>query len=495
MEAQGQHDLATLRAAVKDYRPGLLVGNKTSSNAITHEYAKADPVYVDKTIALPQTYSHYRPIQGDGNSGWRAIGFSYFEMLIESGDQAKVEGEVVRLCGMNQMLLTVGGYTYFEDWADEMIGLLREVAQNINNPPLANTVVQERWNDHGLAGGIICYLRILGATYLKANAATYEPFLTEVVGGIQGYCSQSIELVDREIEHLGIVALVNVLLMPVNFVLEIAYLDRGPGSQVNQYRFPKEANGRDLANIDPIIYLLYHPDHYDILYRAPPIPLVSVPAAPVSVQVNRVSGFSHNTEVHRTHTNIGQSSTVDFGALATIPGLDAAPSMGGLAPLAPPPPTSSAPEPFSSVQHSPWMASFPEGWSALAPQAALPPPSVMPSPQPRTPPTLMSAILAVGPNHSTIATSSLGPQTSLMPPLRTTPGYHIRFSPAQLEYEESKNSFPESTFQVTTNAFKNSVWNRAHYRNPDFHPDEWSPDDEQVDGRDAGKGKSKKETS
>jgi ubiquitin thioesterase protein OTUB1 len=39
------------------------------------------------------------------------------------------------------------------------------------------------------------------------------------------------------------------------------------------------------------------------------------------------------------------------------------------------------------------------------------------------------------------------------------------------------------TFQVTTNTFKNSVWNRAHFGNPDFHPEEWSPEDENIDGR------------
>jgi ubiquitin thioesterase protein OTUB1 len=69
---------------------GPLVGEKTPSTAITEEYAKADPVYIEKTMvcthvpkqvlrvsrltwykALPQTYSHYRPIQGDGNCGWR----------------------------------------------------------------------------------------------------------------------------------------------------------------------------------------------------------------------------------------------------------------------------------------------------------------------------------------------------------------------------------------------------------------------------------------
>ncbi|KYK57998.1 hypothetical protein DCS_05011 [Drechmeria coniospora] len=68
------NDLAAQHEAAKDYQPALEgppVGEKTTSDAITHEYAKADPVYVEKTVALPQTYSHYRPIQGDGNCGWR----------------------------------------------------------------------------------------------------------------------------------------------------------------------------------------------------------------------------------------------------------------------------------------------------------------------------------------------------------------------------------------------------------------------------------------
>lgn len=90
--------LACLLACLLTVAPlsvqGPLVGEKTPSTAITDEYAKADPVYVQKTMvrskvthlswscvsicpiltrlqALPQTYSDYRPIQGDGNCGWR----------------------------------------------------------------------------------------------------------------------------------------------------------------------------------------------------------------------------------------------------------------------------------------------------------------------------------------------------------------------------------------------------------------------------------------
>jgi ubiquitin thioesterase protein OTUB1 len=76
---------------ITDAVQGPLVGLKKSSHAITEEYAKADPIYVAKTAvsisanlhlhstsancivckALPQKYSHYRPILGDGNCGWR----------------------------------------------------------------------------------------------------------------------------------------------------------------------------------------------------------------------------------------------------------------------------------------------------------------------------------------------------------------------------------------------------------------------------------------
>lgn len=70
-----------------------MVGDKAPIAAIADEYAKADPVYVEKTMvsvaaeprptakctitnipclkALPQTYAQYRPIKGDGNCGWR----------------------------------------------------------------------------------------------------------------------------------------------------------------------------------------------------------------------------------------------------------------------------------------------------------------------------------------------------------------------------------------------------------------------------------------
>lgn len=423
-----------------------------------------------------------------------AIGFSYFEKLVESADRDKIEGEVARLMSLNRMLSTVGGYTYFEDWADEMTGLLRELAASVENPAVARSLLHRRWNDASVEGGLIYYLRLLAATYLKANADTYDPFVPDGQG-VQSYCSQSIELVNREIEHLGIVALVNVLLKPAGLVLEIAYLDRSPGSQVNHHRFTDEADGQETSSPgEGVIYLLYRPDHYDILYRTPDMmPAAHAPpAGSVSMQVNRVSSLSHDAQIASTNSTLGTYSTVDFGPLAMLPGFTEVSGMSSM----PLPPATASPvggEAFSPVQPSPWASQFAD--DVRAPTAQ--PPPQQPA-QPPTPSTPLTPASPMGPSPSLLA-ASLGMDTQKRPPMMATngltpaaAGYPIRFSPVQLEYEESKSNFREPTFQVKTNTFKNSVWNRAHYGNPDFHPEEWMPEDEGGEGR-TGKKKCRKD--
>jgi ubiquitin thioesterase protein OTUB1 len=399
-----------------------------------------------------------------------AIGFSYFEKLIDTGDRSKVENEATRLLDMNPMLGEVGGYDYYEDWAEDFVELLHEVANNIDNPAVAHDMLVQKWNDITVTSGMIYYMRLLAATYLKSNAETYDPFIADS-GGVVGYCSQSIEIINREIEHLGIVALVNVLLKPVNFVLEIAYLDRSPGSQVNTYRFPEEANNQDTAALGPIIYLLYRPDHYDILYRPPPNP----PSQPLSIQVHRVSSLTDNATISSTQNDLGAFSTVDFGTLAMIPGF------GGTNMHIPPPScgpqVSEAFQPSQEPQ-SPWASSF-----GLTPTSQPTPPQgpvVTPGPSPNPP---LSPHANLGPSQPPRGMSAQPGMTAGSSSLTPSPECSIRFSPMQLEYDGSQGGYPEPTFQVKTNTFKNSVWNRAHFGNPDFHPEEWSPDGENIDTR------------
>ncbi|KEZ39415.1 hypothetical protein SAPIO_CDS10131 [Scedosporium apiospermum] len=462
-----QDELAAQEAAAREYHPrleGPLVGEKTLSTAISNEYAKADPVYVEKTSALPNMYSHYRPIQGDGNCGWRAIGFGYFETLIQNGDRNDVEAEVARITSLNQVLISVGYDRFlFEDMVEETIRLLKDIAAHMVDPNAAMAILTDRFNDRDCSNAIIYHLRLLACSCLKTYPAPYEPFIPEGLG-VTGYCSEVIERVDREIEHLGITLLVNVLLKPINFVLEIAYLDRSPGSQVNIYRFPDGVESQD-PSLGSVIYLLYRPDHYDLLYRTP-----------INIQINRAMSFTH--QGIDAHQRLDTFSSVDFESLAVLPGFSyAATSMAPLDSQSLAPTMAGS---FVPVPPQPQWMPPPAAFTATVPSHTVPPRQ---APVPPSAPPVEPAPLPSRPSH---VSGSLAPPHTSVPSPQTT--YHLRFS--QEYYKLENSTFPEPNF--TTAMFKNSHYNKAHYNNPDFHPEEWTPDDDCLERSGGSGGRAKK---
>jgi ubiquitin thioesterase protein OTUB1 len=347
---------------------------------------------------------------------------------------------VARITSLNQFLARVGGYdvTLFEDMLDTTINLLKDLAENADNPDVAMALIMQNFNDVGSSSAIIYHLRILAASWLKGNPAKFEPFIPEE-GGIESYCKNTLELLNKEIEHLGIILLVNVLLRPVSFVLEIVYLDRSPGTQPNYYRFPDEANGQDAMSLGPIIYLLFRPDHYDILYKKPP-----------NIQVNRVASFTHQHDITSNARSLHAFSTVDFSPLAMLPGGFSMPP-SDLSPLASLTPSPIA-ESFAPTPATAWLNPTFEDLPTPTAAAPLPPTSAqMPPPASTpTPPT----------------TASASPAES----------YPVRFSHEYYRLFPMLDVAPEPSF--TTSMFKNSHYNKAHYNNPHFHPEEWSPDDD-----------------
>ncbi|AEO65607.1 f269be01-2657-4f0a-9429-421a051efec3 [Thermothielavioides terrestris] len=437
MEANAD-DLVAQEAAARDYQPqfqGPLVGKKTPSTAITEEYAKADPIYVQKTMVLPQTYSHYRPIQGDGNCGWRAIGFGYFETLVKSGSKARIESERQRLQSLNSLIENVGGFSpyVFQDFVDETLTLLERMAGLVDHQEQAMAELLEAFNTPDISNSVMYHFRLLASSYLKSNRETYGAFIT-TGSGVDGYCQEVLERHNVEIDHLGLTLLVNVLLKDVGFVLEVAYLDRSPGPEVNTYRFPEEANNRHPSELGPIIHLLYRPDHYDILY---------VPE-PVDLQVHRVASFSHNYEIQSSPVGLHNFGAVDLQALSMIPGFGtAAPGLAPMLDASAAPLTSYGPSPVSPWVNSPFVDPIQQ-----APPAAL----AIPTPPP-------------------------APQT-----------HPLRFSEyCQLPEYVENNTWREQTLQTST--FKNSHFNVAHYNNPNFQPEEYKPETDDHDTQPRGSGR------
>lgn len=488
--ASPQDDLAAQEAAARDYQPqleGPLVGDKITSHAITEQYAKADSVYVEKTIALPQTYSHYRPIQGDGNCGWRAIGFGYFETLILTATPAKIAAEIARLTELEQYIENVGGFQRFlwEDMAENTMHILADIQANLANPDAALASLQASFNDGEVSDHVIYYLRLMAASYLRGNVDNYEPFIG---GSAKAYSVGTIEPANREIEHIGIILLVEVLLRPADFMLEVVYLDRTPMSKANTYRFPEEHNRRTESELGPTIHLLYRPDHYDILYRPPP--------TPVDVQVHRAANITQQVQI--AQSSIAQcdplDSAVDFNLLLAMTSYD--PTAGN--PLAPMLPFGLGPV-AAAYSPSP-EAQPPQSWGEVPCSEPLPvrhTPAASTSPacsiitqhqsQPQPQPHSQSPPMQQQPEHQQQKAPEHVQNTVPMAPSPTITTHPLRFS---------KYSFPKKTPEgvsevmsvddqamalaavtehhpIATQAFKHSHFNVAHFNNPNFQPEEY----------------------
>ncbi|RKU44269.1 hypothetical protein DL546_000489 [Coniochaeta pulveracea] len=323
-----------------------------------------------------------------------------------------------------------------------------------------------RFNDADNANNLLYYARLLASSWLKSGtpeAEDYVPFLLDM-GGIDEYCDNVINIPNREIEEVGLRILWNVLLKPTDMVLEIAYLDRSVGEEVNTYRIPDEATGRDPSTLGPLICLLFRPDHYDILYRHPAPALVpdhssGEAAIHADLQVNRVAHLSYDQQ-NTAHTTLQDyyQDDADNVLLSLIPGLGAAGSAAATVPA------------FWDV-----------AGSHMSPYTPSPQPSWAPSPfnndlsislrQSKEQPQLDAAQLAPAEPVPAVQPS----RTATTPPFRLSEHCYHQVNGQGLE----KEGWQEPTFSTAT--FKNSCFNTAHFQNPNFHPEEYHPDQEEDD--------------
>jgi len=387
--------------------------------------------------------------------------------------------EVTRMMSLTNFIASMCGHAewIFEDMRDETLGLLRDLANiiQIGSQADATTLILQGFNDAERSNAIVYYFRLLASAWLKAHAATYQDFIPDGLG-IDNYCRDVLEPPDTEIEHLGMTLLIDVLLKPLGFAVEIVYLDRSEGTHVNSHLIQAEDdNGVPTNPTGPIIHLLYRPGHYDILYKdvdpasisARQQQVIGEVGARSDIQVNRVASLSRQDPIEKTAASgMEDYATVDMAALASIPGF----SLGPL-----PPSHHGFPGTFTSIaDYEPIQTSSYCIESSTATVSPISPSPISPIP---SVPTIFPAAATALPIHS--LTTDLNP----------APASQFRHS--KYEYESDWNEAPTQTFQTST--FKNSHYNTAHYNNPNFQPEEWSPDCEEAVGgqrRDSGRHKS-----
>jgi ubiquitin thioesterase protein OTUB1 len=398
------------------------------------------------------------------------------------------------MTSLNNLLTTVGGFErwLFEDMVEETTSLLKDVAGLVQtSPQAAEELLRQRFNDSEVSASIVYHFRLLASSWLKGYPATYEGFIPDGLG-VDGYRKNWLEPVNQEIDHLGMTLLIDVLLKPIGFAVEIVYLDRSEGSQANSHIFQQEdSNGLPTNPGGPIIHLLYRPSHYDILYKDLPTAIILQRAVEEvvrnsNVQVNRATNFSHQHTIQSTPAAIGDFSQLEFNSLVAIPGFGLA-HHGFPAQYHPPieQTYNSSPISASISPVSPGTSSTPSSIATL-PQTfpAQPPPSSLASP---------GALTSQHPTFTPVITQ-LPIHTHLPPPRRPSLSSHpslssqtselssptsatSSFRPSKYEWEAAADWQEPVVFQTST--FKNSHYNTAHYNNPNFQPEEWSPESEE----------------
>jgi ubiquitin thioesterase protein OTUB1 len=350
---------------------------------------------------------------------------------VQCGNIGRVRDELQRLTDLNKYIEDVGGQdpSIFDFMVQETLDLFNEIIVTMSegNDPMTHLVTT--FNDPQISQCLVYHLRLLACARLKGHSSEYESWL---VGSVQDYLDGTVMPVNQEIDHICVALVRDILLAPANIVLEIAYLDRSQGDEVNVHRFHEGATGQGSSASALTIYLLYRPGHYDILYRETPVSS----SPPVDLQIHRVS---YSAQVFEEPIAAMQNTAfVDMSAISMIPGLASSslPSYG---------PPSTAPPPMTGT----YATSPGPHWDSqpLPPEVISAPPPSQPSP----------------PQQQLEAT--------------------VRFSkwnfPTLTEGAAENNSTYEPAF--TTNTFKNSHYNTAHYNNLNFQPEMYQPDaDEEI---------------
>lgn len=465
-------EYAHLQKLSSEYEPeatGPLVGERQSSAAITTEYAAADPVFQVKTAALPAKYAYFRTCRGDGHCGWRAIAFTYFEALLRAGNVNKLDHEKGRLDSLGNMLANIGyPRDIWIDFAEEAFELLDKLANSLRNMDgQAETILLRTFNDMNESMAIITYVKLLASAWVQTHAEDFMHFVDN--GDVKAYCSNYIEPTQCEADNVGIAALAEALIKPAGLGLEVWYLDRSPGEEINRsfYAEPTDAHHRPIAGA-PMLRLLYRPGHYDILYKAGDVPQIQHQPVPQQ-QPLHVALANYTDEFIPTATNVGD-------VMNMIPGMY--PSGVGLGQRWPSLPYDFSPSPASHPQVTP-----------VQPYA--------PTPTPVTPVTTSHLDFVTPihssnpsqynpPNHHNIHLDQPPVTLPIHPPPppvsieRAAPMGVERgglFRPSMYELEPGYgSSLQVQPFQ--TSIFRNSHFNTAHFMNPDFEPEQWCPDGE-----------------
>uniref|UniRef100_A0A0A9XPZ2 Ubiquitin thioesterase n=1 Tax=Lygus hesperus TaxID=30085 RepID=A0A0A9XPZ2_LYGHE len=225
-----------------------LVGSKEGLETVESEYLN-DEIYLKKTRDLGTKYEYIRRTRPDGNCFFRAFGYAYLEYLLDKKEEYGRFRELAYQSKDKLIKLNFPKFT-LEDFHD----VFMDVVNVVGKGPEASDELHRMFNEQGYSDYVVVYLRLIASGHLREKEDFYQNFI-EGNRTVVDFCSQEVEPMYKESDHIHIIALSSAL----NVGVRVRYMDRGDGSEVIAHDFPDGC-------ADQAVHLLYRPGHYDILY-------------------------------------------------------------------------------------------------------------------------------------------------------------------------------------------------------------------------------------
>ncbi|WVR07738.1 hypothetical protein IAU60_004781 [Kwoniella sp. DSM 27419] len=214
--------------------------------------------------------------RGDGDCFYRSFTLAYLLRILHATDP-QVQANLA-FDGVQRALpaMEAAGFDkeLYEEFLEPLLSLIRSFAEGDESTATEYAIVQSL-QDAEKSNCIVVALRLITSAYIRSHSDLFSPFLlsptTFLPLNTDEFCRQEVEPCGKEADHAQIMALSEALSVGVR----VAYLDRsdvgGNGSEadgggvINWVEF-----GKDTAEEDSPLTLLYRPGHYDVVTKDVP---------------------------------------------------------------------------------------------------------------------------------------------------------------------------------------------------------------------------------
>lgn len=182
---------------------------------------------------------------------FRGFAFAILEHLLKHKDEfAKfrktIEETKEKLSKLEYPMFTI------DDFYETFIEVMKKV--DVDDEKTALDELYKFFNEQCYSDYLVVYLRLITSGKLREESDFYSNFIEGNYVDVADFCNKEVEAMYKESDHIHIIAICAALGTSVR----VEYMDRGSEDAVVAHDFPDDGM--------PIVYLLYRPSHYDILY-------------------------------------------------------------------------------------------------------------------------------------------------------------------------------------------------------------------------------------